>query len=42
MNKILLFGVSKIFNFAEIIIPKVPSEPIIILCASLSDVTFLI
>ena len=40
MNRVFLFGISKIFNFAETIIPNVPSEPIIILCDSLFDVTF--
>ena len=42
MYNILFFGMSKIFNFAEIIIPSVPSEPIIILWEFFSDVIFFI
>jgi len=36
-KRILLLGLSIIFNFAESIIPNVPSAPIIILWASLFD-----
>ena len=42
MYNILFFGMSKIFNFAEIIIPSVPSEPMIILWEFFSDVIFFI